>query len=160
MPRAGNHKVRIAVFDGARSSLYALHHAEFGVAPLELLEERYRPAPPSRDLGRDRPGRFRTPAGDRSAAEASDRHQRREDAFVDDLAHELEHQARENMFDELIVMAPGPLINRFKTEAPMAAQRILASAAGDYTRLPVKTLETNVNALISKMKHLDNQLPT
>lgn len=159
MSRSGNLKVRIAVFDGARSSLYALHHAEFGVAPLELLEERYRPVPPNRDLARDRPGRFRSPSGGQSAAEAPDQHQRREDAFVDDLAHDIEHQACEGLFDELVILAPGPLINRFKAEAPTAAQRILASAAGDYTRLPVKTLEANVNALMSKVKRLENQLP-
>lgn len=158
MGRLHDETIWIAVFDGGRALIF--RRGGEGEAPLSPIETRQHDNPPSRRQGRERGGRFHTPAGGRSAAETPDHHTRAEHAFVDTLAHDLDRHAEAGEFDHLVVMAPAGLLRRFREQAPHAAGRLLASEAGDFARLPKKPLEVKVDALIAEGRRTARHLPT
>lgn len=158
MGRLQDATIWIAIFDGGRALLF--RRGGEGDAPLSPIETRQHDNPPSRRQGRERGGRFHTPAGGRSAAETPDHHTRAEHAFVDTLARDLDRHAEAGEYDKLIVMAPADLLRRFREKAPHAAGRTLASDSGDFTRLPKKTLEAKVDALIAEGRRAARHLPT
>lgn len=130
----------VVVFDGGRAS--AFENEGFDDAPnlrfvfgSELENGR------SHELGRDRPGRFETPMGGRTAASSTDHHDKEEARFVDAFLAELEAAAHAKRFDRLVAIAPGALLHRLKDKAPAAAGKLAGSYAGDLAHAPVAKIE-------------------
>lgn len=137
---AGAPVVFLAVFDGGRAAIHrAAPRARHGPR-LTLVDELRDFAPPTRALGRDRPGRFFGVGGRRGSGEAPDLHARREAAFVERVAAAAEALARADAFQRLILIAPAPLAARFREAAPTASARLIAEIHGDHARDPLRAL--------------------
>lgn len=95
--------------------------------------------PPSRDLGRDRPGRsYESHGAARHAIEGtSDPHDALEQAFLADVAKRLEARLAAGAFDRLVVVAPprALAVLRRTMGRPLAAV-VDAEVAKDLTKTP------------------------
>ncbi|TXG82980.1 MAG: host attachment protein [Sphingomonadales bacterium] len=118
------------VFDGGRAILFENRGGD-RTPELHMVATLENPVPPTRMLGRDRPGRFATPTGGRTAVESTDHHDAAEAAFVRAVAGLVEGKA--DAFTHLVVIAPPRLHHLLSMHAPAVATRIIAYLAHDYT---------------------------
>lgn len=130
----------VAVFDGGRAS--AFENEGFDDAPnLRFLFGARNENRSAHDLGRDKPGRFETPMGGRTAVVSPDPHEKSEARFVDSFLSRLEVAAAAERFDRLVALAPAALLHRLREKAPKAAEKLAASQAADLAHAPLTRIE-------------------
>jgi protein required for attachment to host cells len=130
----------LAVFDGGCAAVFV--NEGFADAPnLRFVFGAQNDGAPTRARGSDKPGRYPTPTGARTAVDNVDQHQEAELRFVDDLARTLDKAATEKRFERLVVIAPARLIARFRAHSADAAPRIVAELAGDFVQAPIEKIE-------------------
>ena len=138
----------VAVFDGGHAVVF--ENEGFDDAPnLRAVFSADNGGAPTRDLGSDRGGRFRTPQGGHAAAETTDLHARQEHAFVEDIAARLEGFAYADKFDRLVVIAQSKWRSLLRHKAPTADARITAFYDGDFARSPVSRIEEAFRAAVA-----------
>ena len=134
-------KTWVAVLDGAHGLI--LVNEGTAVAPQLALRRRLaQDNPPSREQGRDQPGRVHESMGEhRSSVEAPDPHQKAEDRFVSQIAADLEIDAAAGHFDHIVIVAPpvalGVMRKAFGAEL---RRRIAKEIAADYTKHPLPAI--------------------
>jgi protein required for attachment to host cells len=125
----------LVVFDGGRAAVFVNE----GFADSPNLRLVFGAENEDRERHDDRPGRYPTPAGGRTAVEAFDRRTEAELRFTDGIAKRLEVAAAEGRFDRLVVVAPAKLLTRFRARAPRA--RIAGELSGDFVHAPIDVIE-------------------
>jgi protein required for attachment to host cells len=90
--------------------------------------------PATREQGTDRPGRYASATGPRSAMEQTDWHQQSEDRFASEVAEVLYKKAHDHAFERLIIVAPprtlGTMRSAFRKEV---ADKVTAEIPKDLT---------------------------
>lgn len=108
---------------------------------IELTAERVleQDDPPTREQGTDRPGRYRGGDGAaKSAFEQTDWHQLAEDRFAVEISDALNRLARENKFNQLILVAPPKVLGVLRTHLHKeTAARIVGEIHKDLTAHPI-----------------------
>lgn len=133
------HKVTwVLIADGARARIVALEQ-KGGTLDVVEKHEFSAEAPPSRELGRDRPARVHESVGQiRHAIEPKhDPHRELKRDFAAELAAFLEDRLRDREFDQLVVAAApvtlGDLRQVFSDDLKSV---VVAEAAKDLTKVP------------------------
>lgn len=132
---------RIVVCDGGRYVIYEnkgdIDHLDLRVAESASIDN-----PPARDHGDDRPGRFPSPDGQRSAVGQTDKHDMAEQRFIGDLAERIARWTSTDHANHFLLIADPKSMGRMRTMLPQTAQdRILSSITGDYVHRPVEIIE-------------------
>ncbi|MEX0644956.1 MAG: host attachment protein [Parvularculaceae bacterium] len=141
----------MAVFDGGRAVVF--QNTGFDDAPsLRLVFGMENDSAKSSELGDDRPGRFQTPGGGRTAVPFTDLHDKQEGAFTEELARRVNDHAKRNQFDRLVIAAPAACIRRFRERAPEAYLKHVALRAGDFVHCPVDRIEDLFKELLAASK--------
>ena len=98
----------------------------------------------TRDQGTDAPGRTSNPAhGGNSSISQTDWHQIEEDRFAASLAQDINAAAREQLFKDLVVVAPPRTLAELRKEfAKDTQKRIVGELAKDYTHHTIPEIET------------------
>jgi protein required for attachment to host cells len=107
--------------------------------------------PPSRELGRDAPGRVYESVGStRHAVEPRrDPHKALEALFASQLATMLADYSARESFDRLIVVAPATMLgNLRKMIQPQVREKIIAEIDKDLTRVPNNEIASHVERAI------------
>jgi protein required for attachment to host cells len=108
-------------------------------------------SPPSRDLGRDAPGRVYESVGHvRHAIEPRrDPHTGLEALFASQIATMLADYAAKDSFDRLVVVAPaGMLGNLRKMIEPQVREKIVAEIDKDLTRVPNGEIAAHITQVV------------
>ncbi|MCB1529229.1 MAG: host attachment protein [Hyphomicrobiaceae bacterium] len=128
----------VAVVDGAKGLILVNEGTAFE-PKLSVVRQYNQDNPPTRDQGRDRPGRMNDTGGQhKSSVEMPDHHQRAEDRFVAEVMSDLEKDAAAGAFDKLVLAAPPVALGTVRKQTgPALKDRIVLELAADYVKMPV-----------------------
>jgi protein required for attachment to host cells len=138
-----HHNALILVGDGQKALFLrnrgTPQHVELVVE--EILGSAYNPA--TREQGSDRPGRVMQSVGSaRSAIEQTDWHWLEEQKFSGTIAAALYRAAQEDMFKELVIVAPPKILGLLRQSMhKLVADRITGEWPRELTQTPVAQIE-------------------
>jgi protein required for attachment to host cells len=141
----------ILVADGGRARILEAVGRAKGVQIVPNSETRL-DNPPSRDQGRDAPGRvFESVGKMRHAVEPRrDPHDALEVLFANQLASMLEDAATRASFDRLVVVAPATMLSNLrKTIQAQVRNKIVAEIDKDLTRVPNNEVLSHIEQVIA-----------
>jgi protein required for attachment to host cells len=107
--------------------------------------------PPSRELGRDTPGRVYESVGHaRHAVEPrSDPHTALEALFASQLATMLADHSAKEAFDRLVIVAPAAMLGNLRRMIkPEVRNKIVAEIDKDLTRIPNNEIASHIDNVI------------
>jgi protein required for attachment to host cells len=116
---------------------------------VELVAERVleQADPPTREQGTDRPGRYRSASGPKSAFEEVDWHQLAEDRFAAEIGGALNKLALENKFNHLILVAPPKVLGALRARLHKeTAGRVVGEIAKDLTSHPIPDIARSLSS--------------
>jgi protein required for attachment to host cells len=140
----------ILVADGGRARILETTGNRHGMQ-MVLGSESHLDNPPSRELGRDAPGRVYESFGcARHAVEPRrDPHSALEALFASQLATMLADYSARESFDRLIVVAPATMLgNLRKMIRPQVRKKIVAEIDKDLTRIPNNEIASHIEHVI------------
>lgn len=109
---------------------------------LRVLSHRNHPQASTRQLGDDRPGRFPTPAGQRSSVEQTDWHELGEERFIDSLIAEMETWLADDNFRHVVIVADVRSVGRLRAGlTPRLAKHVSEIIPGDFAHRPIPVIE-------------------
>ncbi len=137
------HGAWVVVGDG-KKGLVLHNEGDAELLNLRRVSVRESDNPATRDQGTDSPGRSTAPTGIRASAIAqTDWHQIEEDRFAASLADDINAAAREQLFKDLIVVAPPKTLAELRKEfAKDTQKRIVGELAKDYTHHTIPEIES------------------
>lgn len=135
----------LAVVDGARGLIFVNDGTAFE-PELKIVRTYGQENPKTSDQGRDKPGRTYESVGTRrSSTEVPDLHQRAEDNFVTGILRDLEKDASNGSFEQIIVAAPPVALGVIrKTAAKSLADRVTLWIDKDLTKEPPAEIAKSV----------------
>lgn len=129
------------IADGARMRLF---ESKGYKEPWDLIEskETEKARKPSRELGRERPGRgHKTSPESRFAMNEAEPHDKLESEFLDGLARMLNKSAQEEKFDQLVLAAPPHALGVMRAKfQPQLTAKYIGVFDKDLTNMPDKAL--------------------
>lgn len=136
-------RIWIVVADGETARIYS---ALGRTARLEqaLPYELRMPDPPTREQGADKPGRvFDSHGAGRHAIQPhADWHREAKHQFAREIAELLKRKAQEDQFDELVVVAPPPVMGDLRKDFDEHTKaRVKAEVTKDLTKLSPTELQ-------------------
>ena len=138
----------VVVCDGAKALV--LKNAGTKMHPNLTTQELYEHVDArTRDLGTDRPGRAinSAGAGNRSAVEQTDWHDREEQKFLTQHAARLDKAVHDGDIHALIVVAPPRAIGVLRRQfTPHVSKVLKAEVEKDYVKLPVDEITRHLAA--------------
>jgi protein required for attachment to host cells len=136
------HGAWVVVGDG-KKALVLNNEGDADLLNLRRVSVRENDNPATRDQGTDQPGRASGPAGANPGVIAqTDWHQIEEDRFAASLAEDINNAAREQLFKDLIVVAPPKTLAELRREfAKDTQKRIVGELAKDYTHHTIPEIE-------------------
>jgi protein required for attachment to host cells len=140
----------ILVADGGRARILETAGKRHGMHVVTGSESHFH-NPPSRELGRDAPGRVYESYGSaRHAVEPRhDPHSALEALFASQLAAMLADYSARESFDRLVVVAPATMLgNLRKMIKPQVREKIVAEIDKDLTRVPTNEIASHVEHVI------------
>lgn len=127
------HKALVLVCDGQRVQLYRNSGSLFE-PELDLLEAREQDNPPSREQGKDKPGRLNDSLGNRSAVEITDLHRQAEERFAAEIAAKFNDDTRRGIAEPVILVAPPRMLGSLRKLIDDQARRhVIAELDKDLT---------------------------
>lgn len=105
------HGLWVVVADGEKA-LFLRNHGDSKFPNLAVVQEMLHENPPTREQGRDKPGRYSE--GPRSAIEETDWHRLEKERFADDIADRLYKLAHKGEFSEVILVAPPRILGEMR----------------------------------------------
>jgi protein required for attachment to host cells len=141
----------VAVIDGAKAVFLENEGTAFEPR-LAVRRSFAQDNPPTREQGRDRPGRMNDVSGPhKSSMESPDFHRRAEDAFVASIMAELENEAAKSSFDKIVLIAPPVALGTMRAKIGQALRpKIVKEIAADYVKLPVTDIAKAVERELEK----------
>ena len=134
-------QTRVVVCDGGRYVIYE-NQGDTGRLDLRVADSAALDNPATRDQGRDRPGRYPSPGGQRSSVEQTDWHDMAEQRFIDTLADKVSQWASAGPTHRFVLVADPRSMGRLRAHFSKDVQaRMLTSITGDYAHRPVRTIE-------------------
>jgi len=132
----------VLVCDGAKALLLR-NDGDATLLNLVLVKALEEPAPATRELGTDKPGRTHESVGHaRSAMEQTDWHTQAESTFLRDVAAELDRAVREHGIKSLVLAAPPKALGLLRKEMTDSVQAcVKAEIAKDLARLSTHEIE-------------------
>lgn len=139
----------IAAIDGAKAIVMVNEGTAFEPR-LKVLSTMTQDNPPTREQGRDRPGRMNDMSGPhKSSMEAPDLHQRAEDAFITDVMHALERHAEKGEFEKIVLAAPPVALGTVRKQiGPALKPTIVKEIAADYVKMPTQDIAKAVSKVL------------
>ena len=132
---------RVIVCDGGRYVVYE-NMGDIDRLDLRVVESGSIENPPAREQGDDRPGRYPSPNGQRSAVGQTDRHDLAERRFIQDLAQKVAHWTGADRSNRFVLIADPKSTGLMRTALPeSAADSMISSIIGDYVHRPVEIIE-------------------
>ena len=133
----------VVIGDG-KKALVLQNAGDAQLLNLRRVSVREQDNPATRNQGSDSPGRSFSPSGVRSGSVGeTDWHQIEEDRFAATIAEDLNRAAREQLFKELVVVAPPKTLAELRREWSKDTQkRIVAEIPKDYTHHPIPEIES------------------
>lgn len=107
--------------------------------------------PPSRRLGRDKPGRVYESVGDvRHAIEPKyDRHRAMETRFAEQLAEQLHRFVETNAFDKLVIVAPPAMLGDLrKSLTADVAAKLVAEIDKDLAKVATNEIASHLAGVL------------
>jgi protein required for attachment to host cells len=132
------HNTLVVVGDGRKALFLRNLGAQLNIK-LEVEHRLLHEAPPTRELGTDRPGRSVAGPGDvRSAMEQTDWHQIEEDRFVDTVAGVLTRAAAADPDLKIAIVLPPKALGHLRAGMSASVQKhVIAEIPKDLTRHPI-----------------------
>ena len=132
----------VLVGDG-KKALFLHNEGDAEILNLRRVEVRQQVNPPTRDQGSDAPGRGHSAFGTRhGSVGGTDFHQVEEDRFAAVLAEQVNRGAQDNVFKEIVIVAPPKCLAEIRRDlSPEAQRRVVAEIAKDYTHHPIPQIE-------------------
>lgn len=132
---------RVVVCDGGRYVIYE-NIGDMDRLDLRVVDHGLIDNPPAREQGDDRPGRYPSPNGQRSAVGQTDRHDLAERRFIRDLAAKVAQWTAADRDNRFVLIADPRSTGLMRAALPGAAgERIISSMVGDYVQRPVEIIE-------------------
>lgn len=139
----------VAVMDGAKAIVLSNEGTAFEPR-LKVVHAMAQDNPPTRDQGRDRPGRMNDVSGPhKSSMEAPDLHQRAEDTFIASVMDALEREAAKGAFDKIVLAAPPVALGTARKEiGAQLKSRLVKEIAADYVKMSVADIAKAVEKVL------------
>jgi protein required for attachment to host cells len=114
---------------------------------LKLLDVFVHPAPPTRSLGADRPGRvYQSHGPARSSVEEADRQLEAETAFLSDVSGKLDSAVRDQLVDKIVLMASPKALGILRSQLqPATRDAIVAEFSKDLAHMPTAEIERHLS---------------
>ncbi len=135
----------VVVCDGVKALVFR-NDGDAELLNLTLLDVRFEPDPPTRELGSDRPGRtFQSHGFNRSAEDETDWHAQAEVAFLSRVAERLDAAVREGSIKHVVLVAPPKALGLLRQQlSPAARAAVTAEVAKDLARLSTPEIEKHL----------------
>jgi protein required for attachment to host cells len=132
------HNTLVLVGDGRKALFLRNSGAQMDIK-LEVEHRLLHPAPPTHEMGTDRPGRTVSgPSDVRSAMEQTDWHQLEEDRFVDTIAGVLARAAAADPDLRIAIVLPPKALGHLRAGMSAALQKhVIAEIPKDLTHHPI-----------------------
>lgn len=135
----------VVVGDAGKYVVYE-NHGDTGRLDLRIVRFDGQINPPTRELGTDRPGRFASPDGQRSAVASTDWHDQNEKRFIEALAEQMDSwSAAEPARRFVLVADPRSMGTLRKALSEHTLSRIEHTVTGDHVNRPVDAIEALIN---------------
>jgi protein required for attachment to host cells len=135
----------VVVCDGVKA-LTLRNDGDAELLNLTLVDVRFKPEPPTRELGSDRPGRaFQSQGFNRSAEDQTDLHAQGEASFLSEVAERLDKAVREHSIKSVVLVAPPKALGILRKRlTPAALAVVTAEVAKDLARLSTPEIEKHL----------------
>jgi protein required for attachment to host cells len=141
------HNTLILVGDGRKALFLRNSGAQMNIK-LEVERRLLHPAPPTHEMGTDRPGRTVSgPGGVRSAVEQTDWHQMEEDRFVDTVAAVLARAAEADPDLQIAIVLPPKALGHLRAGMSAALRKhVIAEIPKDLTGHPIADIARHLRS--------------
>jgi protein required for attachment to host cells len=141
------HNTLVLVGDGRKALFLRNTGAQMNIK-LEVEHRLLHTAPPTREMGTDRPGRTVSgPSNVRSAVEQTDWHQIEEDRFVDTVAGVLARAAAADPDLQIAIVLPPKALGHLRAGMSAALQKhVIAEIPKDLTHHPIPDIARHLRA--------------
>jgi protein required for attachment to host cells len=141
------HNTLVLVGDGRKALFLRNSGAQMNIK-LEVEHRLLHPAPPTHEMGTDRPGRTVSgPSNVRSAMEQTDWHQIEEDHFVDTIAGVLARAAADDPDLKIAIVLPPKALGHLRAGMSAALQKhVIAEIPKDLTRHPIPDIARHLRS--------------
>ena len=141
------HGTWVVVADGEKA-MFLKNRGDARAPQMEVIREMAQENPPTREQGTERPGRHSDgPSPHNSAYEETDWHRLAKERFADEIADRLHEWARSGRFDEIVVVAPPPVLGEMRKRFHRdVAERIVAEIPRTLTNHSVAEIGALLNA--------------
>jgi protein required for attachment to host cells len=141
------HNTLVLVGDGRKALFLRNSGAQMDIK-LEVERRLLHPAPPTHEMGTDRPGRTVSGPGNvRSAMEQTDWHQIEEDHFVDTIAGVLARAAADDPDLKIAIVLPPKALGHLRAGMSAALQKhVIAEIPKDLTRHPLPDIARHLRS--------------
>lgn len=138
--------MRVIVCDGGRYVIYE-NHGDADMIDLRVKDTGNLENPATREQGTDRPGRYPSPDGQRSAVGQTDWHDQAESRFATSIAGKIADWTGENKSNSFVLVADPRMMGHLRKELPQpVAAKMLTAVTGDFVRQPVSVIEALIKA--------------
>ena len=135
----------VALADGGRYLLF-VNRGDEDIVNLRHLSHQAQPVPPTRALGRERPGRFPGVRPGGGSPEAADLHERAEQSFGKDLMERLRQMAHMHKIRHLVILADPDTLGELRAQYDETIRKVLmAEIPRDLLKHPVPDIERAIS---------------
>lgn len=135
----------VALADGGRY-LLLVNRGDEDIVNLRHLSHAARPVPPTRALGREKPGRFPGIRPGGGSPEAADLHERTEQSFGKDLMKRLRQMADDDEMRHLVIVADPDTLGELRAQYEEAIRKaLMAEIPRDLLKHPVPDIERAIS---------------
>lgn len=132
---------RVYVCDGGRFVAYE-QRGDTSLLDLFFVEGDDFQNLPSHDLGDDRPGRYPSPDGQRSAVGQTDQHELAETRFTAELVSRIKSWCQLSARNKFVLIADPRSMGRIRRRlTPTVQEQMLQSITGDFVHHPVSEIK-------------------
>lgn len=136
-----DHGAWVLVADG-ESARFLINAGTNAGIKLHLMSENAIENPPTHEQGSDRPGRFNSIGGGRTAATETDWHQLAEDRFAEQVAEKLNKASLANEFSQLVVVSPPKALGSLRRHLRKDVEdRLVGEIAKEFTQQALSEIE-------------------
>jgi len=139
----------VALADGGRY-LLLVNRGDEDLINLRHLSQAAQPVPPTRALGREKPGRFPSARPGGGSPEAADLHERTEQNFGKDLMKRLRQMVHDDELRHLVIVADPDTLGELRAQYDETIRKaLMAEIPRDLLNQPLPDLERAISEWFS-----------